>query len=127
MSLLPPGTLLQLMYLRERVGHIKPGRLIEIGPASGEITWLLLDLGWTERSYDLEAVTIERLHMRFAKEIEQGRYWVVNADYLSQLWLLGGMVISFIGVVGIYLSKIFFETKQRPYTIVRQIYAKQKD
>jgi putative glycosyltransferase len=43
---------------------------------------------------------------------------------MASIWLLGGMVISFIGVVGIYLSKIFSETKQRPYTIVRQIYEK---
>jgi putative glycosyltransferase len=44
---------------------------------------------------------------------------------MASIWLLGGMVISFIGVVGIYLSKIFSETKQRPYTIVRQVYGKQ--
>ena len=43
---------------------------------------------------------------------------------MASIWLLGGMIISFVGVVGIYLSKIFSETKQRPYTIVRQIYAK---
>ena len=46
---------------------------------------------------------------------------------MASIWLLGGMVISFIGVVGIYLSKIFSETKRRPYTIIRQIYAKQRD
>jgi putative glycosyltransferase len=46
---------------------------------------------------------------------------------MASIWLLGGLVISFIGVVGIYLSKIFSETKQRPYTIVRQVYAKQSD
>lgn len=45
---------------------------------------------------------------------------------MASIWLLGGMVISFIGVVGIYLSKIFSETKQRPYTIVRHVYAKPK-
>ncbi|HNN12259.1 MAG TPA: glycosyltransferase family 2 protein [Anaerolineales bacterium] len=45
---------------------------------------------------------------------------------IASIWLLGGMVISFIGVVGIYLSKIFSETKRRPYSIVRQVYAKQK-
>jgi SAM-dependent methyltransferase len=84
MAVLPPGTLLQLMYLRERLVPIKPGRFIEIGPGSGEITQLLLDLGWTGLSYDLEAVTIERLQMRFAKEIGQGRYSAVNADYLLQ-------------------------------------------
>ncbi|MBB3426613.1 putative glycosyltransferase [Rhizobium sp. BK312] len=43
---------------------------------------------------------------------------------IASVWLLGGMIISFIGVVGIYLSKIFSETKRRPYTIVRHIYAR---
>lgn len=41
---------------------------------------------------------------------------------IASVWLLGGLVISFIGVIGIYLSKIFSEIKRRPYTIVRQIY-----
>ena len=61
-------------------------------------------------------------------------HWIFLAKPLSgwtsvmaSIWLLGGMVISFIGVVGIYLSKIFSETKQRPYTIVRQIYARKKN
>lgn len=43
---------------------------------------------------------------------------------MASIWLIGGMVISFIGVVGIYLSRIFSETKRRPYTIVRQLYGK---
>lgn len=96
MAVLPPGTLLQLMYLRERLGRVKPGRFIEVGPGSGEITRLLLDLGWTGQSYDLEAITIQHLQMRFAKEIEQGRYSAVNADYLSQPQQPGSadMVIS---------------------------------
>lgn len=45
---------------------------------------------------------------------------------MASIWLLGGMIISFIGVVGIYLSKIFSETKQRPYTIVRHVYGKRQ-
>ena len=45
---------------------------------------------------------------------------------MGSVWLLGGMIISFIGVVGIYLSKIFSETKQRPYTIVRKVYEKKR-
>jgi putative glycosyltransferase len=45
---------------------------------------------------------------------------------IASVWLLGGFIISFIGVVGVYISKIFSETKRRPYTIVRHIYAKQK-
>lgn len=46
---------------------------------------------------------------------------------MASIWLLGGMIISFIGIVGIYLSKIFLETKQRPYTIVRQVYAQRQE
>lgn len=41
---------------------------------------------------------------------------------MASIWLLGGLIISFIGVIGIYLAKIYSETKRRPYTIVRQIY-----
>jgi putative glycosyltransferase len=62
-------------------------------------------------------------------------YLIALRFYLSQvvdgwtsvmvsIWLLGGMIISFVGVVGIYLSKVFSETKQRPHTIIRQIYGK---
>ena len=58
-------------------------------------------------------------------------YWVFLqkpisgwTSVMASIWLLGGMVISFIGVVGIYLSKIFSETKKRPYTIVKRIYGK---
>jgi putative glycosyltransferase len=43
---------------------------------------------------------------------------------MASIWLLGGMVIMFIGVVGIYLSKVFTEAKHRPISIVRQIYTK---
>lgn len=43
---------------------------------------------------------------------------------MVSIWLLGGMIISFVGVIGIYLAKVFSETKQRPYTIVREIYGR---
>jgi putative glycosyltransferase len=43
---------------------------------------------------------------------------------MVSVWLLGGMIISFIGIIGIYLAKIFSETKQRPYVIVRNVYEK---
>lgn len=41
---------------------------------------------------------------------------------IASVWLLGGIVIAANGVIGIYLSKMFLETKRRPSTIVRQIY-----
>ncbi len=54
-------------------------------------------------------------------------YATVPSGYTSvmaSIWLLGGLIIMLIGVVGIYLSKVFIETKQRPTSIVRQIYLK---
>lgn len=44
---------------------------------------------------------------------------------MVSIWLLGGMVISFVGIIGIYLAKVFSETKQRPYTIVRAIHGRE--
>jgi putative glycosyltransferase len=41
---------------------------------------------------------------------------------IVSVWLLAGLVIFSIGVLGIYLSKVFSEVKQRPYTIVRDVY-----
>jgi putative glycosyltransferase len=41
---------------------------------------------------------------------------------IVSVWLLGGLTLFCLGVIGIYLSKVFIETKQRPYTIVRAIY-----
>ncbi|GAB7141796.1 glycosyl transferase [Mycobacterium riyadhense] len=44
------------------------------------------------------------------------------ASLIVSIWMLGGMTIFCIGLIGIYISKIFIETKQRPYTIVRRTY-----
>jgi putative glycosyltransferase len=41
---------------------------------------------------------------------------------MLSVWFLGGLLIFCVGVIGIYISKIFVETKNRPYTIVRRIY-----
>ena len=41
---------------------------------------------------------------------------------VASIWLFSGIIIFFVGLQGIYVGKIFSEVKQRPYTIVRQIY-----
>lgn len=41
---------------------------------------------------------------------------------IISIWFLGGLTIFSIGVIGIYLSRIFMETKNRPYTIVRAVH-----
>jgi putative glycosyltransferase len=53
----------------------------------------------------------------FFGELLQG--W---ASLIVSVWLLGGLTIFCLGVIGIYLSKVFVEAKRRPYTIVREVY-----
>lgn len=45
---------------------------------------------------------------------------------MVSIWVLGGMIISFLGIIGIYLAKIFSETKQRPSAIIREIYGQSR-
>jgi putative glycosyltransferase len=45
---------------------------------------------------------------------------------IVSLWLLGGLTLCALGVIGIYLAKVFSEAKRRPYTIVREIHGKQR-
>jgi putative glycosyltransferase len=44
------------------------------------------------------------------------------ASLIVSVWLLGGLTIFCLGLIGIYLAKVFTEVKRRPYTIVRRIY-----
>ena len=44
------------------------------------------------------------------------------ASIMASVWLIGGIIIFLIGVIGIYLSKIFLEIKDRPLTIIKAIY-----
>jgi putative glycosyltransferase len=41
---------------------------------------------------------------------------------IVSIWFLGGLTIFFIGVLGIYLSRVYREIKQRPYSIVRNVF-----
>ena len=44
------------------------------------------------------------------------------ASLIVSIWLLSGITIFCLGVIAIYLSKIFIEVKRRPYTIIREVY-----
>jgi putative glycosyltransferase len=49
------------------------------------------------------------------------------ASIMVSIWFLGGLMIFCIGVLGIYLAKVFTEAKDRPYTIVRAEYGPDTD
>lgn len=46
------------------------------------------------------------------------------ASIMASVWLVGGMILFVLGILGIYLSKMFLEIKNRPLTIIKQIYKK---
>lgn len=56
------------------------------------------------------------------------RYYIVSrpptgyTSLIASIWFFSGLIIFFLGIQGIYISKIFSEVKQRPRTIIRQIY-----
>jgi putative glycosyltransferase len=41
---------------------------------------------------------------------------------IASIWFFSGVIILFVGLQGIYIGKVFSEVKQRPYTIIRQVY-----
>ncbi|MDC0922912.1 glycosyltransferase family 2 protein [Gammaproteobacteria bacterium] len=43
---------------------------------------------------------------------------------IASIWFFSGLIIFFNSIQGIYISKIFMEVKQRPYTIVKKKYQK---
>lgn len=46
---------------------------------------------------------------------------------IASVWFFAGLITFFLGVQGIYLSRIFSEVKQRPLAIVRHVYKKWSD
>jgi putative glycosyltransferase len=44
------------------------------------------------------------------------------ASLIVSIWFMGGIIVFCLGVIGIYISRIFVETKNRPYVIVRRIH-----
>lgn len=41
---------------------------------------------------------------------------------IASIWFFSGLLIFVLGLNGLYLAKIFSESKQRPYTIIKSIY-----
>lgn len=56
------------------------------------------------------------------RELFVGPYLAGWASLMVSLWFLGGLMIFCIGVVGVYLSRVYMETKERPHTIIRHLH-----
>lgn len=49
------------------------------------------------------------------------------ASLMVSIWFLGGLTIFCLGVIGVYVAKVFTETKRRPYTVIRAEYGTTPD
>jgi len=81
--ILPPGTLLQQMYFRERLRALAPGRFVEVGAGQGVVSKTLLDLGWSGRAYDLNADALAVAAEANRAAVCAGRYGVQQRDWLA--------------------------------------------
>jgi putative glycosyltransferase len=62
--------------------------------------------------------------------IDRGLYGVGLAGWTSvivSIFFFGGLIIFVLGIIGIYLSKIFVESKNRPYVVIRNIYGSNQE
>jgi 2-polyprenyl-3-methyl-5-hydroxy-6-metoxy-1,4-benzoquinol methylase len=79
----PPGTILQHLYLTERISRISPGRFVDVGVGAGHISDVLLSLGWSGAGYDLSAEALEHARRRTARFLADGRFSLHNLDWLE--------------------------------------------
>lgn len=81
--ILPPGTHLQHMYLRERLRGWSPARFVEVGVGRGELSKVLLDLGWTGMGYDISEDAITAAGELNGAQIARGRYELRTENWLN--------------------------------------------
>jgi putative glycosyltransferase len=84
---------------------------------SNAILYLILYLGLVISS--LSFLVLASLVLRYVLFDHPPEGWT---SVIASVWLFGGLSILFIGLVGIYVARIFVEVKRRPYTIVRALY-----
>jgi SAM-dependent methyltransferase len=78
-----PGTILQHMYIRERLRARPRGTFIEIGTGKGLLTKLLLDLGWRGIGLELNPEAVAAAIELNAEACREQRLEICNADWLS--------------------------------------------
>ncbi len=81
--ILPPGTILQQMYFRERLRALPPGRFVEVGAGQGIVSRTLLDLGWSGSAYDMNGESLKIAAQVNRSAISEGRYRVIERDWLD--------------------------------------------
>jgi SAM-dependent methyltransferase len=81
--ILAPGTILQRMYLRERLARLAPGRFVEVGAGQAHLSGLLLECGWTGIGYDLADDGLARAPRAVTDAMRTGHYQFRRQDWLD--------------------------------------------
>jgi SAM-dependent methyltransferase len=74
---LPPGNILQYLYLKERLGVLKnegKSSFIEVGSGNGNVSKILLEMGFEGAGYDLNGSACEN-------NKSKNEYYIVNKKY----------------------------------------------
>jgi SAM-dependent methyltransferase len=79
----PPGTVLQHLYLAERLSRLGPGSFVEVGVGNGHASRVLLTHGWQGTGYDLNAAAVEHALEVNADFVASGDFEAFAADWLD--------------------------------------------
>jgi SAM-dependent methyltransferase len=91
---LPPGTILQILYFKERLSRLRPGRFIEVGTGAGELASVLLAAGWNGVGYELGSAQAQTARERNpGLEVRVADWLSAPADEPADL-ILSSMVIE---------------------------------
>ena len=69
MSVLPPGIILQNMFLSKKIASLSGKTFIEVGAGGGEITKILLAMGMSGTVFEISPQSVNTLKSRFSNEI----------------------------------------------------------
>lgn len=81
--LFAPGTILQRMYLKERLSLLKPGFFIEVGVGAGSLSRLLCQLGWKGAGFEINKASAKNAGQVLKQYIEAGQYQLRNENWLD--------------------------------------------
>ncbi len=81
---LPPGTILQRMYLKRRLRRQRSGSFIEIGTGEGLLSALLLSRGWRGEGFELGDAAAGAAEKLNREAIESGAYRLRRESWLDQ-------------------------------------------
>jgi len=83
MKILPPGNILQNLYLKERLRENKWKTFLEIGSGNGYLSNVMLTSGLSGTGCDLNQDACKNNSEHNARYIEKGRYKVLNKDFTT--------------------------------------------